>query len=100
MKIVIGCLNSKYIHASLAPWCLKSGVENFCKSEVESKVLESTINGDINDFANRIILENPQVVSFSCYIWNIAKTLEVAHRIKQKYLFFPCVKSPNPVFKL
>ena len=56
MKVVIGCLNSKYIHASLAPWCLKSGVENFCKSEVESKVFESTINGDIKEFANRILL--------------------------------------------
>ncbi len=83
MKIVIGCLNSKYIHASLAPWCLKSGVENFCKSEVESKVLESTINGDIKEFANRIILENPQVVSFSCYIWNITKTLELCKYIKE-----------------
>ena len=83
MKIVIGCLNSKYIHASLAPWCLKSGVENFCKSEVDSKVLESTINGDIKEFANRIILENPQVVSFSCYIWNITKTLELCKYIKE-----------------
>ena len=83
MKIVIGCLNSKYIHASLAPWCLKSGVEDFCKSEVDSKVLESTINGDIKEFANRIILENPQVVSFSCYIWNITKTLELCKYIKE-----------------
>ena len=83
MKIVIGCLNSKYIHASLAPWCLKSGVENFCKSEVESKVFESTINGDIKEFANRILLENPQIVSFSCYIWNITKTLELCKYIKE-----------------
>ncbi len=83
MKIVIGCLNSKYIHASLAPWCLKAGVEKYCKSDVESKVFESTVNGDVIAFADNIIKENPRLVSFSCYIWNITKTLEVCKYIKE-----------------
>ncbi len=83
MKIVIGCLNSKYIHASLAPWCLKSGVEKYCKSHVESKVFESTVNGDVIAFADNILKENPKLVSFSCYIWNITKTLEVCKYLKE-----------------
>ncbi len=84
MKIAICCLNSKYIHASLAPWCLKSGVEKFCESKAQCKVLESTINADIIAFADSIINEKPDVISFSCYIWNVNKTFEICEYIKTK----------------
>lgn len=83
MKVVISCLNSKYIHASLAPWCLLAGVKAFAKGSYDIKVLESTINGNLHDFAQKIILENPKVVSFSCYIWNITQTLEICKEIKE-----------------
>lgn len=84
MKVIIACLNSKYIHASLAPWCLLSGVREFCAFSVDAKVMESTINSDITVFAEQIINEKPDVVSFSSYIWNIEKTLEIAKLIKEK----------------
>ena len=84
MKVVIACLNSKYIHSSLAPWCLASGVKAYCDKDVVFKVVEATINGDIKDVTKRIIDENPDVVSFSCYIWNIIKTLEACSLIKEK----------------
>ena len=83
MKVIIGCLNSKYIHASLAPWCLLAGVKSFAKNDYDIKVLESTINGNPHDFAQKIISENPQVVSCSCYIWNITGTLEICKEIKE-----------------
>lgn len=83
MKVIISCLNSKYIHASLAPWCLLAGVNAFAKNDYDIKVLESTINGNPHDFAGQIISENPQVVSFSCYIWNITQTLEICKEIKE-----------------
>ena len=84
LKVVIACLNSKYIHASLAPWCLFSGVREFCASPVDAKVMEATINSDINAFANEIINENPRIISFSSYIWNIEKTLELSKILKEK----------------
>lgn len=84
MKVIIACLNSKYIHASLAPWCLLSGVREFCAFSVDAKVMESTINSDITVFAEQIINEKPDVVSFSSYIWNIEKTLKIAKLIKEK----------------
>lgn len=83
MKVIISCLNSKFVHASLSPWCLAAGVREFCKNSHTVSVLESTINGNTKDFAQKIIDENPDVVTFSCYIWNITKTLEVANIIKQ-----------------
>lgn len=84
MKVIISCLNSKYVHASLAPWCLLAGVKNFTKNDYDIKVLESTINGNLHDFAQKIISEKPQVISFSCYIWNITQTLEICKEIKSE----------------
>ncbi len=87
MKVIIGCLNSKYVHASLAPWCLLSGIKAYSKTSVEAKVMESTINGDILTFAKQIAAENPDIISFCSYIWNIEKTLELCRLLKEK---IPC----------
>ncbi len=85
MKVIISCLNSKYVHASLSPWCLFSGVHANAKGIYDVKVMESTINGDIYEFANKIIEEKPDIVSFSSYIWNITKTLEACKYIKKNH---------------
>ncbi|MBQ6825948.1 MAG: DUF4080 domain-containing protein [Clostridia bacterium] len=85
MKVIISCLNSKFIHASLSPWCLAAGVREFSKENHDVLVLESTINGDTESFARKIINEKPDIVAFSCYIWNITKTLEICRLIKEKH---------------
>lgn len=82
MNVVIGCLNSKYIHASLSPWCLLAGVRAFCKSELKTEVVESTINADLDVFIENI--PTADVYAFSCYIWNVEKTLELCKKLKQK----------------
>ena len=82
LKVILACLNSKYIHASLAPWCLLSGVRAYCGASVNACVMEATINSDINSFAQQIIDAKPDVLSFSSYIWNIEKTLELCRIIK------------------
>lgn len=85
MKTVIVCLNSKYIHASLAPWCLYSAVREYCDvSDVETKVLESTVNASSDGFIDKIISEKPDAVAFCCYIWNIEKTLSICESLKEK----------------
>lgn len=84
MKVLICCLNSKYVHASLAPWCLLAGVKSYCKNHIDAKVFESTINSDMDSFVEKIINEQPDVVSFCAYIWNITKTLELCKTIKSK----------------
>lgn len=85
MKVIISCLNSKYVHASLSPWCLLAGVRAFSKNTYDALVTESTINGDTEAFAHKIINEKPNVVAFSCYIWNITKTLEICSIIKRNH---------------
>ena len=83
MKVIISCLNSKFVHASLSPWCLAAGVREFAEKTYDISVLEGTINGDTKDFARTIINENSDIVAFSCYIWIITKTLQICSIIKQ-----------------
>ena len=84
MRVIVACLNSKFVHASLSPWCLVAGVRKFSKKAYDISVSEGTINGNTESFANKIINEKPDVVAFSCYIWNITKTLEVAKAVKRE----------------
>lgn len=99
MKVIICCLNSKYVHASLSSWCLLSGIKNFCTESIEASVMESTINGDVYEFADRIIKEKPDVVSFSSYIWNITKTLEICRYIKEKHHCKIVLGGPEVAFR-
>lgn len=85
MKVIISCLNSKYVHASLSPWCLLAGVREFAENQYDCLIAESTVNGNSEAFAEKIISENPDIAAFSCYIWNIAKTLEICRIIKEKH---------------
>ncbi len=78
MKTLICTLNSKYIHSSLAPWCLFAA----CKNNCDAKILEATVNGSTDEFCEKIIKENPDAVAFSIYIWNREKTLSLCRKIK------------------
>ncbi len=83
MKVVIACLNSKFVHASLSPWCLLAGVRAFATTPCEATVKESTVNADTEAFAREILAEHPAVVALSCYIWNVTKTLALCRLLKQ-----------------
>ena len=84
MKVVISTLNSQYIHSSLAPWCLLAGIKEYSKESIEAKVVEGTVNEKIETAAERIIKETPDLIGFSCYIWNITQTIELINIIKEK----------------
>ncbi len=81
MKVAICCLNSKYIHASLAPWCLYSSAKSKYEN-IEFRVIESTINNDNQILINKLLEDDYKIISFSCYIWNIDKTLEICQQLK------------------
>ena len=84
MKRVALCvLNSKYIHSSLAPWCLFTAAKEKCRDGYSFSVIEGTINEDEDKLFGRIMNENPSLVTFTCYIWNIKRTLSLCRRIKE-----------------
>lgn len=82
MKAVLFALNAKYIHSSLAPWCLLAGVEAARPEDVFAVVREGTINEPEQDVLDRILAEAPDAVLFSCYLWNIRETLRLAAAVK------------------
>lgn len=82
-KVVFCALNSKYIHSSLAPWCLFTSCKNKCCSGVELKVVEGTVNEKNGDILSRILFEKLDMIGFSCYIWNIEKVLCLTQKIKE-----------------
>lgn len=84
MKTVIVMLNSKYIHSSLAPWCLFAGVKAYCDKNICAKVTEGTVNEKIESVADRILNESPDAVAFCCYIWNINFVYELCDIIRSK----------------
>lgn len=84
IKAAICCLNSQYIHSSLAPWCLLAGVKERGNEHVLAEVIEGTINEPLEQVLERIVLFAPNVISFCCYIWNITAVLHLLPMLKQK----------------
>lgn len=77
-------LNSKYIHSSLAPWCLLAGVRAYCENGIDAEVAEGTINEPVENAAQRILEKGPQVIGLCCYIWNITQTKRLMRLIKER----------------
>ena len=67
MNILLVAINAKYIHSNPAVFSLKS-----CTGEYESHVdiLEFTINQQGSFILREIYKKRPDVIAFSCYIWN------------------------------
>ncbi len=84
MKALICSINSKYIHSSLAPWCLAGGLEKYAPM-VEYQVVEGTINERVEDVFERLPLAEYELIGFCTYIWNISFVLKLCNLIKNKY---------------
>lgn len=78
MKTVLAVLNSKYIHSSLAIRYIKA----YCR-EYDIDIFESTINENILSNALKLMEKKPEIIGFSCYIWNIETTLKLCSIIKE-----------------
>ncbi len=79
MKVVLAALNAKFIHASLSLAYLKAYSQN---DLWDIEIREYTINEPIDDILADLYLAKPDVLCFSCYIWNIEPTLRLCHDFK------------------
>ena len=79
MKLIITAINAKYVHTNLAVRYLNSKVKTF----IDSEVCEFSINDTIFDIERNIILKKPDIVAFSCYIWNIDMILKLCSDLKK-----------------
>jgi radical SAM superfamily enzyme YgiQ (UPF0313 family) len=83
MKFLLVALNAKYIHSNPAIYSLRA----YAKAHVREPELEDerfqietqeyTINNQPDEILKDIFLRKPDVIGFSCYIWNFSYVLEL-----------------------
>ncbi|MEC0213867.1 DUF4080 domain-containing protein [Paenibacillus ehimensis] len=79
-NIVLSTLNAKYIHTSLALRYLKAFSQNDFPG---IQIAEYTIKDPAMNIVSDIYQRKPEVVGFSCYIWNIEETIVVVSMLKK-----------------
>lgn len=83
MKVVLTAINAKYIHSNLAVYSLKA----FAKPYKEEIVIaEYTINQQLDDILMDLYKKKPDILCFSCYIWNLAYVEEL---VREAIKIFP-----------
>ena len=80
MKILLAACNAKYIHSNLAVYNLKSCAGKYSPQVV---IKEYTINQIRDEILKDIYLEQPDVICFSCYIWNVSFVKELVPDLKK-----------------
>lgn len=80
MNIVLAAINAKYIHSNLAVYSLRAYAAAY-KNEIS--IAEYTINQQMDDILMDLYKKKPDVLCFSCYIWNLAYVEELICEIKK-----------------
>ncbi|WP_042349140.1 B12-binding domain-containing radical SAM protein [Bacillus massiliigorillae] len=79
MKVIAATLNAKYIHTSLSIRYLKA----YAEPEYTIELAEYTIKDPVINIVTDLHSRKPDVIGFSCYIWNIEETIKVVHMLKK-----------------
>lgn len=80
MKFLLVGLNAKYIHSNLAVHYLKANAKEY-REYVE--IAEYTINNHLEDIMGDIYRKKPDIIGFSCYIWNINMIYDLARELRK-----------------
>ena len=78
--IVLTTLNAKYIHAAFG---LRYLLANLGELQPRACLAEFDINQRPLDIAEILLAQNPKIIGFSIYIWNIGPTTEIIAAIKR-----------------
>ena len=79
MKILLTAINSKFVHSNLAVRYLKAFTKDM---NYQCDIREFSINDREEKILEEIIMERPNVVAFSTYIWNIEMIKRLSNLIK------------------
>lgn len=83
MKVLLTAVNAKYIHSNLAIYSMKAYAEKKGCWGAEIQLAEYTINQQQDGILRKIYEEKPDVLCFSCYIWNISFIKELIQDLKK-----------------
>ena len=78
MKIALFALNGSWSHSCLALRCLRAPLE---RAGFEVVLIERNLRDLTAHVLERLYRERADVYGFSCYIWNLTQTLELAEAL-------------------
>ena len=79
-KVLLTAINTKYIHSNLAVYSLKANAGQY---EQNVEICEYTINHRKEEILSRLYEKKPEIIGFSCYLWNIEYVLDIAENLKK-----------------
>ena len=80
MKLLLAAVNAKYIHSNLAVYSMKA----YCRAFADHiELAEYTINQQEDEILKDLYRKKPEILCFSCYIWNISFVRELAAELKK-----------------
>lgn len=79
-SIILTTLNARYIHASLG---LRYLLANMGALQPDTAILEFTIDDRPIDIVERLLENQPRIIGFGIYIWNVEHTTKVVALLKQ-----------------
>ena len=74
MNLLLAAINAKYIHSNLAVYSLKGYAKEY---QEQISIAEYTINHRCEFILQQIYKQKPDVLFFSCYIWNFRYVQEL-----------------------
>ena len=80
MKILLCAVNAKYIHSNLAVYSIRANAKEY-RDQIE--LGEYTINQYVEDILQDIYKKKPDLLAFSCYIWNIRHIRELVRELRK-----------------
>ena len=80
MKVLLTAINAKYIHSNLAVYSLKNYVSDY---GYDVEIAEYTINQNIDEILADIFRRKPELLCFSCYLWNINYVDQIIVEVKK-----------------
>lgn len=78
--ILLTTLNARYAHTALG---LRYLYANLHELQGEAKIIEFTINEQIQSIAERLLEHSPRIIGIGVYIWNVSETAELIHILKK-----------------
>ena len=80
-SILLTTLNARFSHASLALRYLKANLNEY---EAQTGLIEFTIKTNPQQIVERLLAEEPRVIGFGIYIWNVIQTTEVIRALRTR----------------
>src|SRR5438067_1449847 len=80
MTITLSTLNARYTHASLG---LRYLLANMGELQAQTRIQEFVIGAKTTELVERLLAQQPKVIGFGVYIWNVEETTRVVAMLKR-----------------